>query len=460
MGMEVGETEIREMLRFIFEWIEDQLKRSEIEKWDEKLKYILFESIVEPPCWFVKATAVGNKTFERIHELVKKSFEQRKIPKKLKEIYEKRKAETLRYIDQLIARNEIRAFGPRKAQQIRVLRQKLPKTREILLKIERDARQAVQKHPDRREALQNLNYLLVGKTWIERRPFPFSEMDFTRKVDGKPPILQISYKIWKPHYLYPLYPCEDEYRNFPLKWLGVKLTVWNYQYLYQKWKKGSDLTPMLESFYDEEDAFKSIMSKCRSNHIGFRRVQLLEEIVGNYRDKRYASVVTLALTQIEGVIWDLAITLHNIGVEKIFDREKVKFENCQDCKLINEEGALLEAKPTVGLLIRHTRIKKYLYAPFLDYCTEELFRERNPILHGRITNFGTKLEANKKLLALEMVISTLHSVLVDNADVFLRHVLKEDFEEFQRKLHSGDHKGAFAMLKKVIKTVEAQHTRK
>lgn len=46
MGIEVGEKEVREMLGFIFEWIECQLKRSEIEKWDKKSMQIVFEAII------------------------------------------------------------------------------------------------------------------------------------------------------------------------------------------------------------------------------------------------------------------------------------------------------------------------------------------------------------------------------------------------------------------------------
>lgn len=460
MDIDIGEKEKREILGFIFEWISGQIKRSEIEKLDKATINILIEAMIGPPKWFVKATAVGDETFDRIHALVKKSFKEKEVKNELEKIYDERKIESLHYINRLININEERAFGSLKAQQLRVLRQK-PEMKEVMQKLEQSAWQTAQSRPNRREALQNLDHLLQAKTWVEFRSLPFSNLDFGRKEDGEAPILEIGYKIWKPHFWYPLYQYEDEYKDFPLKWLGFKLSVWSYEYLYQRWKEGDDLTPILESFYDGEDAFKTMIDKCRFNYIGFKRVPLLNEIIGNYRDQRYASVVTLALTQVEGIIWDLAVFLHNNRVERIFDyEEKVSYIDYQVHKLLNEKGELIKTKPTVGLLIRHTAMKNYLYAPFLDYCTEELFRERNPILHGRITNFGNKLEANKKLLTLEMVVSTLHSVLVDHADLFLQKVLGEHFEEFQKSLHSGNPKDVITTLNRLFSLRKQADTNK
>ena len=126
---------------------------------------------------------------------------------------------------------------------------------------------------------------------------------------------------------------EHEYENFPLKWLSFKISVWVSEYLYPRWKEGYDPFKDLESFYDGEDAFDQMRVKCISTIIGFRRVSSLEGILKNYRDERYASVIMLALTQIEGVIWDLAITLHNIEAENIFDQEKVRFQDIHGIKL-------------------------------------------------------------------------------------------------------------------------------
>ena len=83
---------------------------------------------------------------------------------------------------------------------------------------------------------------------------------------------------------------------------------------------------------------------------------------------------------------------------------------------------------------------------FLDYCTTELFSERNPILHGRVTNFGNKLEANKKLLALEMVISTVHSNQVETAEIYVKQIFGTDFKKFQKTLQNQDKKNALKML--------------
>jgi len=443
--------EIFGSLGFIFEWMEGQLKQSELRKMPKRLLDALFQSIVEPPDWFVEEIAVGEEIFDRIHHLVNKSFSDKKIHEKLITIYDQQKLESLDRIEQLIQQFEKQAYGLNKANQIYSLR-KIPERRETLKKVEQQARQAAEKNPKRLQALQNLYRLSASKTLLERQPIPFSEIDFERKIAGKEPILGVSYKIWKPDFIHSLFQYEDEYQKFPLKWLGFKMEAWLYHRLYLRWKKGEDLSKLLETFYDGKDSFETIRKKCKSNHIGVRRLQIIDELIKNYEDQRYASTVALALTQIEGVIWDLAITLNNIGAERIFERNKVGFDESRSLRLIDKKGNRVQAETTVGLLVRCTNVDKYIYAPFLDYCTDELFRERNPILHGRRTRFGTKLEANKKLLALEMVISSLHKMLVDKAEIFLQHVLGGHFKEFRKNLQEGKQKEAFDLLRKVIIT--------
>ncbi len=410
---------------------------------------MLVDTITEPDDWFVEAIAVGDPTFDQIHDLVKKSFKEKKIDDDLRQLYEKRRTERLHIIEKLIEKYEESTFGAKKVHQLRVLRA-TPEKAAIAQKLETHARQVALSKPNRKKALEDLNRLLVARAMVKDKAFSFSMNDFDRTIDGKKPILGISYKIWKPDLMHQIYTFEDEYQNFPLKWLGSKFTVWQYEYLYQKWKEGHNLENLLEKFYDKEDSFKSLRTACKSNPYELRRIPLVEEIIRNYQDNRYASTVAFALTQIEGAIWDIAITLHNIGVETIFNKSKIGFEEHRSFKLINEKGVLIDTEPTVGLLVRCTQLKKYIYAPFLDYCAQELFKERNPILHGRKTTFGTKIEANKKLLALEMMLSTLQELLVNNADIFLRHVLRKDFEKFEQSLKEGNSKEAFETLRNVI----------
>jgi hypothetical protein len=60
-------------------------------------------------------------------------------------------------------------------------------------------------------------------------------------------------------------------------------------------------------------------------------------------------------------------------------------------------------------LLRQTKFGEEVYFEVVEYLVAELFEERNPALHGRNPNYGTK----KKAAALIFVVETLERQITD-----------------------------------------------
>jgi len=459
LGVQVTEDDVRGMLGFIFDWIGEQEKKGSIQRLDENTKKILAASILEPPRWYIQEVAKGDESFNKIHELVEKSFSENKVDENLEEYWEKNKKFSLEKLDEFIKIYEEKAFGSDRVKQIADLRDK-PDKKEILSKVILRGRKAVETRPERFEALKKYDRLRIMRAGLGIQTFPFTELDFQRKIGDEFPILQTSYKIWRPYFMFPLFGFDESYVEFPLKWLGSKFSIWQLDFMYLKWKKKKELNEILENIYDYSGQVDSIIKECKSNMYTFRRFHLIMEMFDNYNDGRYSSVILIALTQIEGMIWDLATFLHNFEIEKIFNYDGIIYHrNVHKYNIIDDDDIVVNTETTVGLVINKSKLRKYLDIDFLEYCTDELFRERNPILHGRIINYGNKLEANKKILTLDVVMSTFYNTIVEHADVILKLLLGDDFTEFQENIISGDREKALNILSQTAKKLRIARAR-
>jgi len=163
-------------------------------------------------------------------------------------------------------------------------------------------------------------------------------------------------------------------------------------------------------------------------------------MIKNYYEGDYYSTQVLCLTQIEGLLWDLSIILHNWDVEKIYDSGKIDFFNYEEQHLVNEKGEMIYGKPSIGSLLKNTKIKNYIENEFIEYCTDELYRERNPILHGRNTYIPKIEDLNKKIMTLEMIIYKISNYMIQFCDIIIRKSLKENYEEYLNLIDKGDTK--------------------
>lgn len=211
----------------------------------------------------------------------------------------------------------------------------------------------------------------------------------------------IAYLVYNPEILLTnsliLY---DEWVNFPLKWYFYLDSISELREVFFKYCRQGNM----EFYFDEKiDGLIASIESLIKNKFTHKylqdRYQIIEEILLNYNDGRYASSLVLALTTIEGLIWDFASIVNT--------RSKTIFDSSGD--MINYKTKISFSSNKVKELIRNTDVKKYILDEFIIYFCEELYEERNPIVHGRDINSFKKNVVEKKLFVIEFLMKIINS---------------------------------------------------
>ena len=108
--------------------------------------------------------------------------------------------------------------------------------------------------------------------------------------------------------------------------------------------------------------------------------------------------------------------------------------------LINQESKN-SPQLTVGLLIKNTVLSEIFDLRFIDYFSDELYLERNPILHGRVLLKFTQENAAKKIATLEYILSIINKTIKGKIYTrfsskipdHVRDLLKEKFKPIKLK---------------------------
>jgi len=237
--------------------------------------------------------------------------------------------------------------------------------------------------------------------------YPFGEEDlFEAKPVGinRDRFEYLSYRVYDPLWISGLEDFEIEYINFPLGWAGSLFTVTQMKGLYDYHKSGKDVLAQLNTYFQEDNILDEIENAIASCPITARHGDLFKETIVGYRKGLYKISSRTMLSLIEGIIWDFA-WWWNRKSGSIIDKS-IKLEDFRKLKfrLLKPDGQEINARePTIGLLLRNTKFGEEFYFEFVEYYCEELFRERNPALHGRNPNFGDEKKASSLLLCLKIL---------------------------------------------------------
>lgn len=79
--------------------------------------------------------------------------------------------------------------------------------------------------------------------------------------------------------------------------------------------------------------------------------------------------------------------------------------------------------------MQHTVLGDFLDLKFIDYFCNELYRERNEILHGNADDFATELNAAKKLATIEYLLITINNHLAKDLSEYLEKEVPSEILE-------------------------------
>ena len=200
---------------------------------------------------------------------------------------------------------------------------------------------------------------------------------------------------------------DPDYVDFPLRFAVHLPSVW-YRKLQKLWKKGcskEEVIRLLMELLSSPEFLDDLIGRCENIYKKFSqkrikcppRCSILREIKRCYEMECYASVSLVAVTQIEGVLWDFGKYLNrkNVRIFKTesgakkqkylpyyWDFEKKRYKNFNYTgrpQFSRKKGSnLISARQ----LLERTRLGEFVHKEMYNYLIDEFYDERNNLAHG------------------------------------------------------------------------------
>ncbi|MCI0662552.1 MAG: hypothetical protein L0220_15895 [Acidobacteria bacterium] len=206
--------------------------------------------------------------------------------------------------------------------------------------------------------------------------------------------------------------------SFPLRWAS-ELPVTTIRKLFEQHKEGKDVLLGLVGHYKDEEALVKLTDAIRYCPVVCHHYFLFEEAVQAFKSGLFRICSVTLLSLIEGMIWSFA-WWWNERKGPIFDRS-LSQESYKNAKfsLMTKNFKTIN-KPNVGNLLRNTIFGDEVYDEFVEFYCEELFSERNPVLHGKEPKYGTPKKAATLLYVIQIVMRHITKAFVD--DLYNNHL--------------------------------------
>ncbi|MDZ7850335.1 MAG: hypothetical protein U5K70_05835 [Halodesulfurarchaeum sp.] len=382
------------------QWVEESLLQEHPEIAVDLVQTIMLISLVSDK--EIDYYLENKDRCSEICDMVVSDFDNGEVSEELKSIYEENAEPVLEKIDELIEDRKREIYGEKYQEMQDIQASDRDNKDEILERI----KQPFKEDPANEDLWTEIN--LLGKDRKRVKSFPYSQSDVeegTGAISGDERAKEKHYavQIWNPELYTTVYSSEKEYDEFPLKWL-THLPIHQDRLLYREWQDTGEVPEeYLINEVQSEGYLDNLFSETQKVPFFQKREGIIKEVISNYRDERYASVINLILPQIESFVWIYAAYLQEHKNEEIllnadFDHFwNFNPRDYDDLSLKNTSGNEIKS-PNVKDLISETVVQNYLNEDMTEYFVDELFVERNPILHGNVANYHSEVEASKKII--------------------------------------------------------------
>jgi hypothetical protein len=362
----------------------------------------------------------------KIYDMVVSDFDSGEVSEELRSIHEDNIEPVLSKIDDLIEARKKDIFGS-KYEEIQEIKQSERDNKDDILQ---SIKEPFKKDSSNENLWNDIDYLNKEKKRV--KSFPYSKKDFeggVNAISGDERAIEKYYavQIWNPELFTMVYRFEEDYEEFPLKWLS--LPVPQIRLLYRRWQDTGEVPgEYLVKEVQSDGYLDELYTETQKVPFFKQREDILSEVIANYRDERYASVINLILPQIESFIWIYAAYLQEHKNEDIIlnasfdDFWSFNPRDYDELSLKNTSGKEMES-PSVKDLISKTVVQNYINEEVVEYFVEELFVERNPILHGNVSDYHSEEEASKKIIFFNHLLEEVTEVITgDLAEKFNEEV--------------------------------------
>ncbi len=237
-------------------------------------------------------------------------------------------------------------------------------------------------------------------------------------LSGKSMVPYIAFLVCNPKRLaFSLIFTKPEWPTFPMKWVSMRLPISTLYDLLDEHRRGHDVSRIFLEKYAAEDGFADLRQAAANlslrHALGNRiteRIPLIEEIVDAYTKKLFCACVYSSLPLIEGLLWAFAEHLDRLGKSVFCNGDKT---------VLNLKNGNTIWKPRIRQVVELSSVADYLDSEFVFHFVEELYDERNSILHGRVVPELNALNAARKIAVIEYLLET---IAVVHEKLFLEHM--------------------------------------
>jgi len=199
---------------------------------------------------------------------------------------------------------------------------------------------------------------------------------------------------------------EPKWKTFPLRWYSHKFDIPQLRKYFKLHEKGESLNRFIEEFVsDNSNEIKKKLENHFYNKFANRSF-VLDNCIRSHEKELFASSICTALPLIEGLIWEFAEFYNNLN-HNIF--KNISGERY----LILTNGKTIKDY-SIGNLLKRSKLCDFFDENFINYYCDELYNERNPILHGNDIISFCKLNSSKKILTIDYLTDVMN-------DLFKRH---------------------------------------
>lgn len=338
----------------------------------------------------------SDETYKKVYSLLKESESSGTIKPELKEIYETRRNHAKNYLHL------------KKGRLIKIILSNAYLNYKNLKKIDADKaknilnsciKRATEKQQDE---LKTIDGMLLHH---EHNPIVLrlTPALLTVKINEIDSLSLAAALITKPKLqLLQLMHLDEAWEKFPLKWYINHLPTTAGRALLEEFKSGQDLSGVFTATYID-GSFRELEKLLSSkyihpplSHVLCSRTKIISDVINCFNNKIYSATICTALTVIEGILWDFSKEHNAFADKKIYNNDQ------------HEELILLSGKSvsnfTIGTLLTQTTLRDFFDANFIAYFCDELYNERNPILHGRDTEAFTRENSAKKIATIEYIL--------------------------------------------------------
>lgn len=397
------------LISILSDYVNKKVALDTIDKFesDEKRKLGSFLVLQNSKNDFLINRVSNEDEFKRIYSLFKASQKDGILKSELLQIFENNKDIVRQRIEDIKDDLYKDILGEKYDYYHQILSSEIPKREKVAKNL---LQSRIKKNKAYQSQIRNIEIAELSIT------YPAIDMKLLLDFNVKDHDLlkEMAYVVYNPEILvHSLWQFEKEWDSFPFKWFAKELPISTVYTLFMLFKKGEDFSKYFIKLYEGDGIYQ--LNEYLENDIipNYKdRKTILEEIIINYKEGRFASVIYSILPQIEGILWDYS---ELINPNEIY---KDKLHSV----LLSKNGKEI-TDPTIGVLLRNTIFSERFHNEFIEYFCDELYYERNPILHGRDLSKMDKNGASKK-------IATFHFLMIR----INRHLEEHLFEKLDEIL--------------------------